>query len=280
MKKHSLFLVLALSCLSTISHAQSGAIATSTAGTGRAAVETNEAPSLNPASIPFSHGYFFATDYSFLNEGHQFEVALTDNLRDTIVPTSLIYNQTISRTADKQDFSAQRGQLEFANFYEKSFSVGVGARYEVDETSLKRWTQTNVIIGGLWAITPNFSAALTAENLLTPDATVPFANRLMPTTSAGINYIYKRMLRARLDVISDNGNSLQTPTIAGGIEAYMNRWLVVRTGVNKNYETRLDGVGGGLGFMGPKFAVNYGYYSSPEDDKQNRHAIDLAVPIW
>lgn len=78
---------------SVICHAQYGAITTATADSGRATVEPSEAPVLNPASIPFTKGYFITSNYAFLQNAQAFTASLTDNLPDTLVPASAIYNQ-------------------------------------------------------------------------------------------------------------------------------------------------------------------------------------------
>ena len=257
-----------------------GAITTGTAGAGRAAVDVSESPTSNPASIPFRRGYFVTTDYSFLNQGTAFNVGLTDNLAETIVPTSMIYTQVNGKTWDQQDFTQQQGQLEVANFYSKNLSVGLGARYQIDQVYSYRYTQTNVLAGGIYRIGDNVGLALVFDNILTPDTYVPSSFRMNQGTSLGANYNYKKILRLKGDITTSSTNSLGRPLLAGGFETYLNKFLVLRFGVSKNYETTLDGSSAGLGFIGPKFAVNYAFYNCTEDQTQTRQGIDLAVPVW
>jgi hypothetical protein len=266
--------------LATSSTSVLGANSTATAGAGHAIIDTSEAPSLNPASIPFTKGYFLNTDYSFLNNGNGFNIALTDNLIDTVLPTSVIYTQINGKTALNQDFVQQQGQLEFANFYRKSLSIGLGGRYQADSVFQSQWTQTNLFMGAIYSINSRFNVALVFDNLLNTDSNIPVAYRLNPGTSAGVAYNYMKIVRLRADVSTATNNSMGQPTLSAGAESFINKFLVIRAGVNKNYESNMDGSGAGIGFIGPKFSLNYGYFNCTEDQRLSRQAVDFAVPVW
>ena len=287
MKKYTSLWLGVLVAASAPSYAQSfsnnlnlGAVTTGTAGSGRAASESSQAPNMNPAAIPFSKGYLINTNYSTVDSGSAFNIGLTDNLPDTVVPTSLIYTQLTGTTRTHQNLQQQQGQLEFANFYSKSLAVGFGARYQIDQINDTRWTQTNIFLGSIYTVTPKIGVGLVFDNLLNPDSNIPLPYRYNPTTSLAVNYNAMKILRLKMDVTTASNDSWALPTLSAGLETYVNSYLVLRGGVNKNYETGLDGSALGLGFLGPKFSVNYGFYNCTQDQTQSRQALDLSVPIW
>lgn len=257
-----------------------GAISTATTGAGRAAIEPTEAPVLNPAVLPFSKGYFFTTSYSFLNTGKLFSVGVADNLVDTIVPTALTYVQ--SDTKDKRNFDYQSQDLElaFANFYNPYLSIGLGFHHKIDTLFVAKHTQTNMFIGSMWTINNSMALAFVFDNFIQQDHQIPQDYLLKPKTSVGFSYNYKKFVRLKLDMESTDSNSFDRPALSTGVETYWNRWIILRMGARKDLQKNFDEYAAGVGFSGPKFALHYGYLASPQDDKRNYHAVDLAFPIW
>ncbi len=259
---------------------QWGAVSTAAAGAGRAAIESGESPALNPATIPWTRGYFATSDYTFLNQGSQLNIGLTDNLPETVIPTSLIYNQMQGQTETKQSWTSQQGQLEAANFYNRNLAFGLGARYRVDSFNATQTTQTNLLLGSLWTVTNDIGVAFTVDNFLNPDSSIPVDYRLVPGMSIGANYNYHRIMRFKLDVTTATNDSWSAPVVAGGLETHLSRWTILRLGGSHAYETGYDSYAAGLGFTGPKFTFNLGYYNCPENSLLTRQAVDLAIPIW
>jgi len=275
----SAFLVTLLVSASALAQ-QSGAVSTAAAGAGRAAVDPMETPSLNPASLPYNRGYFITSDYAVLENGSGFTLGLLDNLAGTVVPTALIYNQINAQNLQKQAWSSQTGLLEMGEFSRSNLAVGLGVRYRVDNYGLVQNTQTNLSLGTLFNLNPDVGFAAVVDNFLTPDGNVPTQYQLLPTTSFGFNYIYKKWARFKLDFLTGTSNDWGRPTLAGGVESHFNRWTVLRLGVSQSLDLNQQKYGMGFGFVGPRFAINYGYLSCPEDQNLNRHALDLAIPIW
>jgi hypothetical protein len=137
--------------------------------------------------------------------------------------------------------------------------MGVGARYRIDTFANTQTTQTNLLLGSLWTVTPNLGLAMTVDNLLNPDNSIPTDYRLVPGMSLGANYNYHRLIRLKMDVSTASNDSWSAPTVAGGIESHLNRWSILRIGGSHNYETGFDSYAAGLGFTGPKFSLNVGY---------------------
>jgi hypothetical protein len=279
MLKLSFLFAFAFPLISSLAQAQYGAISTATVGTGRAAVEPTESPTLNPATIPYARGYFFTSDYASMAQASEFTVGLTDNLVDTVIPASLIYTQ-YNQNPNTNPLTTQDIRLEFANLVSKKFSFGMAIRNKTDTTFATQYRQTNLLLGSIFTLTPDLGIALIADNVFSPDTSVPYAYRLLPGLSAGINYNYKKVIRFKVDAETATNDSLNAPSIGVGLEGHWNRWLVFRMGARKIPEFNTDEYGFGFGFSGPKFAIHYGYMSSPQDDTLNRQAVDLAVPIW
>jgi len=266
--------------LSSLAQAQYGAISTATAGSGHATVEPSEAPVLNPASIPYSKGYFITSDYASLYQANEFTVALTDNLPDTVVPTSFIYNQINGTGLANQTLVTQDLRLEVANLVSQDVSFGLALRSRTDSFLSYQYRQNNLLLGTIFAISPNMGIAIVADNLVGTDAKVPTAYRLLPSLAVGLNYNYLKVMRFRLDLQTASNDSFNEPTISGGMELHWNKWLLFRGGISKALETNTDEYGAGVGFEGPKFTGHLGYLMSPQQESLNREAVDLAVPIW
>lgn len=261
-----------------------GAASSATAGAGRAATDTTDASFLNPASLAFVKGYIFSAGYSSASDhassrGQEFALAVSDNLRETVVPTSLSFVQSkedpLSSAQTTRDF-----KLNVGNFYQRNLALGIGIRFKDDETPYDRTTQGNLNLGALYTFGENWGFGALFENVLGSKNTVSPGLRLIPQTSFGISYIYQRFLRTRLDLISATNNSFDRPSIAAGLESYMNRWVIMRMGVQRQNETNSYIYSAGLGFSGPKIGVHYAYMSNPESDSFSRHTVDLSLPIW
>jgi hypothetical protein len=262
------------------SSAQYGAISTATAGSGRAAIEVTEAPALNPATIPFSRGYFFTTDVATIGAGQEYTVSLTDNLPATVVPTSLIYTQLDTTISNKRKLTSQDMHLAFGNIVTKDFSFGLAIEHKIDTVLLKKYYQTNMMMGTLFSLGNNLGLAIVGENIIPLDGGAPKEFQLNPKTSFGISYNKGKMMRFKADLESAKNNSFSQPAISGGVETYWNRWFIFRFGARKDFELNANQYGAGIGFSGPKFAIHYGYLSSPETMDLTRHSVDLAVPVW
>jgi hypothetical protein len=280
MKNLIILTATALIFLPFVSNAQYGAISTATAGSGRASIEATEAPTLNPAAIPFSQGYFFTSDIATVGTGQEYAFSITDNLPDTTVPTSVIYSQLDGTTTNKRSLMTQDMHLAFGNIVTKTFAFGLAIEHKIDTVIAKKYFQTNLMMGTLFSLNQNLGLALVVENILPTDGSVPNDYRLIPTTAIGLSYNKGRMMRFKLDLETAKNNSFSQPLIAGGVETYWNRWVIFRIGMKKDFDINSTQYGGGIGFTGPKFAVHYGYLSSPESRDLARHSVDLAVPIW
>lgn len=263
-----------------------GAVSTATAGSGRASVEVTDSSYLNPATLPFVKGYNITSSYSSAasaagsNQTSEMGLTIIDNTKDTIVPTSLGYNQGTVTRPDQTRASSRDIHLAFGERFSQNFSFGLAGHYKNDRTDLDSYGQTNLTLAGAMAVTENIGFGLVFDDFLPAPAEVPDDLKVRSAIGLGFSYNYKRVIRTKIDLVSAGGGSFSKPTVSGGIETFMNKWLILRVGLGRNQEKSANILAGGLGFQGPKFGINYAYQSIQEDQNRSRHSVDLAIPIW
>lgn len=270
---------------SSFAKAYVGSVSAATGEAGIATVEASENPFGNPAGLAYVKGYYFTAGFgtqtkSAVGNTQELAVSLTDNMKETLVPTSFSYvqqnmNPELGSPTLRRDF-----RLSFGNFIRPGFSFGLAIVHDTDQLITDKYEQTNVQAGVLVAPSSDLGFGAVFENLIPTNKDLPEVYRLKQTTSVGASWNYKRLFRFRSDLISAPGNSFGKPTLAGGMESYLNRWLVMRLGFQRNAEQEANLFTGGVGFIGPKFGFHYAYQNSPQKEALTRHSVDLAVPIW
>lgn len=270
---------------SSFAKAYVGSVSAATGEAGIATVEASENPFGNPAGLGFVKGYYFTAGFgaqtkSSVGSSQELAVSLTDNMKDTLVPTSFSYVQQnvtpeLGSAALRRDF-----RLSFGNFIRPGFGFGLAIVHDADQLETNKYAQTNVQVGFLVAPNSDLGLAALLENVVPTDKDIPESYRLKQTTALGASWNFKRLFRFRSDVTSAPGNSFGKPTFAAGMESYLNRWMVIRLGFQKNTELEANLFTGGVGFIGPKFGFHYAYQNSPQKEALTRHSVDLAVPIW
>ncbi|MGZ5279231.1 MAG: hypothetical protein ACXWC9_04785 [Pseudobdellovibrionaceae bacterium] len=281
-----LFLGLSL-ISSSLAHAYLGSVSAATGEAGRAAVEASEAPFGNPATLGLMKGYYLtagfgATKQNKVGTNQDLAISVTDSMKETVVPTSFSFVQNTTRPEGvTDDLLARAFKLSFGNMLNKQVAFGLGIIHQDDRFPEDRYAQTNVQTGFLWTPNQNIGAAVTFDNMIPiREEAAPEAYRLKQTIGIGSSFNYKKMLRLKVDVISAENNTFGKPTLAAGLESYMNRWMVLRWGAQRNNHIDANLYTAGLGFIGPRFGLHYAYQSSPQNESLTRHSVDLALPIW
>lgn len=266
-------------------HAYVGSVSAATGETGSAAVEATENPFGNPAGLAYIQGYYFTAGFgsqkqTSIGSNQDLAVSLTDNMKDTIVPASLSYVQT-TMLPEVGDDSVQRTfKLSFGNFYSPGFAIGLGIEHQDDRLETESHQQTNAQLGMLFAPSKDIGLAAVFDNLVPPKSDIPEAYRQKQTMTFGASLNFRRLFRLKADVKSATNNSFNKPTAGLGLESYINRWLVVRMGAQRNAELAANLYTAGIGFVGPKFGLHYAYQNSPQVESMTRHSVDMAIPIW
>lgn len=255
-----------------------GAISSSTVGAGRATAEATVSPFLNPATLAFVTGYHFTTSYSTVsNVQSDLALTLTDALKDTILPTSLAYTQmTITEGSEK--IQAKDVRLALAEKVGASWSVGLSGHHLTHNSLFESYAQSNLTLAMAAAINDRLSFGYILDDMLPAAKSIPEKYRLQAVSSAGISYDYKKVIRGKLDVVSAENNQFRTPSLLGGVETYLNKWLIIRVGLGYSFEKNTISSGLGMGFKGPKFGIHYAYLNQFE--QQTRHSVDLGIPFW
>ena len=275
--------------LSSFAQAYVGSVSAATGEAGRAAVEASESPYGNPATLGFMQGYYLsagfgATKQNNMGSNQDLAVSVTDSMKETVVPTSFSYVQNTTRPEGAtDDLLARSFKLSFGNQINKKLAFGLGIVHQDDRFPTDRYAQTNVQTGFLWVPNSNMGAAVTFDNMIPPasvSSSVPEAYRLKQTIGVAGSYNFHKFVRLKADLISAENNTFGKPTLAAGMENYLNRWLILRWGLQRNNQLDANLYTAGLGFVGPKFGLHYAYQNSPQNESLTRHSVDLALPIW
>lgn len=262
-----------------------GAVTAATAGSGVAAIEVSESPFLNPAALGHMRGYFFTSSFAQQNQGEfgsgrDMAFSLTDNLQDTALPTSVAYAQ-MSRLNEQGDEVLRRNfRLSFGGLVLPQIAFGLGVSHQTDRWQEESYSDTNLILGGLWSPTANVGFGLLMENLLEPSARIPELSRPEQRLVLGTSIHINEVVRIKGDFITHLSEGFGKPILAAGLENYLNRWTIFRLGYQRDSIKEADIYAGGLGFSLPRFGIHYAYQRSPQKETLTRHSIDLAVPIW
>lgn len=260
-------------------------IAAATAGSGRASIEMADTPFLNPAALPYKPGYFFGSGLSrFRSEGlgdiDVFTVSATDNMPETVVPTTLGFASSkylVGNVSwDRRDI-----RLAVANFFNKNHALGMGLSYRQSRSEGINAQQGNLFVGSLFSVTKELSVGAVFENFVPAPKGIPDQEKLMPSIGLAAGYNYRTFLRLKLDLLSASNNSWDKPVLATGFEFYWNKWLIGRMGYSRNNELGHNLYSVGAGFAGPVFGIHYALQTHESTQGwDQRHSIDLGIPVW
>jgi len=272
-KKLSVFLIIYLTAylISPSASAQvfNSSVSAATGGTGRGAVEGGDATFLNPATLVHFRGrHLFGSVGS-----SDFAASLSDNTTESTIPAAFSYLQ------EKHDVAGDSLRLHdfvltFAEFIAEKVTLGVNAHYYDEKlvNSQKSYLEINGDVGLEYTPTDYLGLGVVAYNFTGERTNVPADIRQSSTFGGGVNYIYHKIMRLRLDLTSQS-------TAMAGVESFMNQWLILRGGYSNQWETGRELITFGLGFEGPKFAINYAYQGNPRISGDYRHSIDLQFPF-
>lgn len=283
-RNKNIFFTLIISLFFLQANAHVGSVSAATGDAGRAAIEASESPFVNPASLGFISGYYFSAGYGLTRQQsplvsiepvQDLSLSVTDNMRETVVPTSFAYLQETQDQAMRRQF-----KLSLGNFMTQKTAFGFAVLHQNDRLPETSYGQTNMETGFIWAPNSSLGFATVFNNMIPPSTDVPEIYRLKQSGSLAATINYKRFVRVKMDITTDSDYALVRPLFAAGIESYMNDWFILRWGAQRDNEKATNKYTAGLGFIGPKFAFNYAYQNSREDLSLDRHSVDLVVPIW
>lgn len=278
MKKQLLWIVFGSFLQASPSGAQvyTGAVSAASGGTGRASVEAGSASFLNPAMMVHQKGQQIYTAKS----QDEFAIGLTENSEDSPIPTSVSYwqknmdNGTLEGTYKLQDF-----RLSFAEFVSSLWAVGITAHLFQAQSEEKTWNQGNLDFGMMVTPVPEVGLAVVFYDLGQENSEIPERLRLSPKIGLGFNHLYRDYFRSRVDLVSGPDQNFRRSTVMVGFESYLNHWVLARFGMSSNAYLKQDLSSLGLGLDLPRFRINYAYQFVMNNSKDQRHAIDIVIPL-
>lgn len=247
-----------------------------TGSSGLAAVEPGSSMYLNPATLYHLKGRYFLSSF-----GKDFwGVSLSENLPDTTLPAGMSYvekkienNQYTNPTIYK-DF-----RLSIADYTTKKISLGITAhhvQYLENNENFKYW---NADLGLIYTPKRYLGVALVFYDRLAIDPNIPDSFKVAPKTAVGVNFLYHQFLRIRADLLSQDYDHFEKPTLMAGLESFLNQWTAIRLGTKYDSSINKQYFSAGAGFIGPQFHLQYGFEKLSDSNENTLHTVDLGVPF-
>ena len=258
-----------------------GPVASATGGAGVAAVDSNEAGILNPASIAHLRKYYATTftDFGDLRGGgyrSTYGLVLADGSQDKILAGGLsyFYRKSTGELVD-QDIS-----VSLAEFSSGKMAFGLGGhRYWYRSPSLGSGHQYNLNVGIIWSPMERFGLGLALKDIWPNPDNIPAPLKQVPTYILGIHYLIDEAFRVRSDLtLPDKENPNRRMDLSLGFESFIYEEFALRAGHNWQETVDAGTWTMGFGYIGPKLSLNYAF----EHDWRNDltiHKIDIWLPL-
>jgi hypothetical protein len=273
--KKSILILISCFTFSVNSFGAIGAVSTATGGSGRGAIESVDGVLLNPAILSDLPRKNFSVNYS----SDQWAMVVSDNGQDAYFPAAFSFLRTTATTVDTQQLG-----ISFATPRWKKVALG-GTASMVEYTNYftggieQKYRQAAFDFAATVAFTKNFGIGLVAKKMASGSVALPETLQTPRTIGLGMSYTYMGFARLRFDVESAPDNKTDKLVFMGGLENYINDYVVFRLGHQNNQVTDKNYISAGLGFTGPQFGLHYAYISNTADKTEDKHLIDLGIPF-
>jgi hypothetical protein len=252
-----------------------GAVSTATGGSGRGAVETVDGIYMNPAFLRDFNGQNFSYNYT----RDAWALSLTDSGKDSYFPAGLQLINTKTETLETQKFGVTLAAPRWKR-------IAFGATTSMVEYSEKnsgvigdKYRQGMIDLGMTVILTKNLGLGITANKIASSDIKLADSVQIQKTVGMGLSYLLDNFARFRFDVESGFDNKTDRLVYMGGVENFLNDWMIFRVGFQKNQVLEKDYVTAGLGFAGPQFTLHYAYIADASDQTDQKHLFDLGIPF-
>lgn len=241
-------------------------VSSGTGGAGRGTVDPYGLIYANPALAATLKERYLTSSFS----KNQTIVSFLDAGVKNIVAGGLSYkqNQDDLKTTNLKELTLSLSDRAFDRF---TFGINLNMfdLSVLDQAKKKQYTSD---IGLGWLVTQDWHLGFVFLNSFKQGEKLT-----APREAIGTSYIFNNFVRFRLDVESNDDSNWGQPIIAAGLENFINDWIVWRAGYRE--ESLQDRAFGtvGLGFTGPRFGLHYAYVQDTQDNKENRHSIDLGL---
>ena len=286
----SLFIFCCLSLLPTARGTELiGALSAGQGGTGRAAIEASEALYLNPASIALMNRFYTALSYQSGATGDTatnrriYSLTFTDATPSTLLPGALGYRH---HRLQAQGFEFIEHEFKGALGYRlhDRVALGLGGSYLKAQAQGSgggpSFTQSNMDVGLLLGLQPNWGFSLTGENLLPSPEELPPALKRISRVAMGTQYIFQPAVTLRYEVLM----SLHTENAAlaehrFGLAVPMKGRFSLHSGLSLDDGRNQRWTSLGIAWRGPR--LQWAYSAQREDGSGlgYRHLIDLWVDL-
>ena len=251
-----------------------GSVSTATGGTGRGAIEPVDGVLLNPSSVAQIKTKFFSFNY----QKDQMAVTISDNGKEALFPAAIAFVR-----AEKDNLKTQDMALVLAYSIMPRLSVGVTislVEYLQQNGALEqKYRQTVSDLGISYSVAKDISVGVVANKMFSSSTELDPALQKQKTFGVGGNYTYQNFVRFRFDIESAPENKTNRLVYMGGLETFMNDWVVIRLGYQNNNALGKNFMTAGLGFAGPQFGIHYAYLTNVADRAEDRHSVDLGIPF-
>lgn len=273
MLKNIIFLICSCASLNLFAAAMTGAVSSATGGTGRGAAEPIDSILLNPSIVSQLPTKFFSFNYNKDRWG----ITLADNGKEALFPAALAFVKT-----DLDLMKTQQAALVLSYPVWKNISIGTNIsflEYSPQQVVSEPKFRQTISDFGISYITKDLGLGFVANKVFSSDSDLADALEVQKTLGLGISYTYMNFIRFRFDTETAPDNKTDRLVYMGGLETYMNDWVIFRLGYQNNNVAKKNYATAGLGFAGPQFGLHYGYISNTADSSDDKHSIDLGIPF-
>jgi len=264
-----------------------GPAASGAGGAGRAAVDLGESSFLNPAAVAFIQrynvtGYYGIGNHPAIGNVNEFGASIADGTVDAAIPGALTYIRRHTDGPGGFNNTQQDIQLSLAGLYRK-VAFGVTGHRLTDSIATAlgadEYTQWNMHVGAIYVPLQSVGIGFVAYDIL-PGTSAPVGVHLVPTLALGVNYVYEKFFRARLDFVRpDTNNDGRRTNVMAGLETFFADYFALRFGsewretADQNYLTV------GLGYKGPRMSFDYSFQKDVRSADNYRHVVDLWLAL-
>lgn len=270
--------------LPTVTFAQyyNSAVSSAMGGAGRAAASPADVSYLNPAGIVHIKDFYMGLHYfdqrdSNGNIGFLYGIMFVDATSDAAIPGAFSYAKR--RYADSRGVvSEQHYQFSVSGLVVPGVSVGANFARQVQQIDDgNSYADHNYSVGMLWVPDKNFALAMVGYDLARTEQL-----RMTPKISIGSHYIYKDLLRLRLDFLKQiEGNPENAWLSMAGFEVPAWEDFFLRAGGRWDDLQRKQYLTLGLGWDGPRLGFDYAAQilrnGAGQDKSEQLHYIDFKL---
>ncbi len=276
--------------VSSVAQAQffTGPEASACGGSGRAGIDLGEAAFLNPAAVAFIQRYnvsmmFGISDHPVNGNTNELAGSIVDGTSDAMINGGLTYVRRRTETPFGISDTQQDWQGSLAGFLHRKLAIGLAGHRLSNEmyTPLggREYVQWNGHFGALYVPVPSVGVGFVAYDFA-PAEDLPVGVRVVPTLALGVNYIYEKFFRARLDFVRpDTDNPGRETNVMAGLETFLMDQFALRTGGYWRETHDQTYFTAGMAYAGPRLSIDYSFQKDVRVAGNSRHLIDLWLPF-